>query len=118
MVRNDNAAAKKFDALHLVCSKCSEEAESEQVFEEALGRALEWDAYETAKEVDFQSPLENCPECDRETFVVNEGRCANCGFSLEGYECAICSEPRTLDDYRYGDGGLCSYHQYVTSKDD
>jgi hypothetical protein len=24
----------------------------------------------------------------------------------------------TLDDYRYGDGHLCSYHAHVMSKDD
>lgn len=66
----------------------------------------------------LEAPLENCPECDRDTFVVCEGRCANCGFSLEGYECAICSEPLSVDDYRYSDGTLCSYHQYVMSKDD
>lgn len=117
LVRNDNAAAKAFDALHLVCSKCGEEAESGQVFEKALGRSFEWEAHEAAKE-GLEQPLDSCPECDRDTFVVSEGRCANCGFSLGGYECAICSQPLTLDDYKYCDGGLCSYHQHVMSKDD
>jgi transposase-like protein len=117
LLRNDNATATRFDDLHLVCSKCGEHAESEDVFEDALGRSLEWDAHEAAKE-GLDSPLENCPECDRDTFVVGEGRCASCGFSLEGYECAVCSKPLSVDDYSYGDGILCSYHQYVMSKDD
>jgi ribosomal protein L37E len=103
--------------LHLVCSKCGEHLGSDEVFEEALGRALELDAHEAAKE-GLEAPLENCPECGRDTFVVSERRCANCGFSLEGYECALCSEPLSVDDYRYGDGSLCSYHAHVLSKDD
>jgi predicted RNA-binding Zn-ribbon protein involved in translation (DUF1610 family) len=117
LVRNDNAKATTFDELKLVCSKCGEHAEPEDVFEDALGRAYEWDAHEAAKE-GLDPPLENCPECDRETFVSSERRCASCGFSLEGYECAICSKSLTADDYRYGDGQLCSYHQHVMSKDD
>jgi hypothetical protein len=117
IVRNDNANATSFDKLHLVCSKCGEHAQSDTVFEEALSRAFEWDAHEAAKE-GLEPPLENCPECDRDTFVVSEARCANCEFSLEDHECAICSEPLSLDDYRYGDGGLCSYHAHVLSKDD
>jgi predicted RNA-binding Zn-ribbon protein involved in translation (DUF1610 family) len=117
LIRNDNARAAAFDELHLVCSKCGEAAESDQVFEKALGRALEWDAYEAAKGGDLPA-LENCPECDRDAFVVSEARCANCGFNLSGYECAICTEPLSLDDYRYGDGRLCSYHAHVFSKDD
>lgn len=117
LVRNDNAAAKRFDNLHLVCSKCGEHAESEDVFAEALGRELEVDAYVAAKE-GLEPLLEECPECSRDTFVIGEGRCASCGFTLEGYECAVCNEPLSIDDYRYGDGNLCSYHQHVMSKDD
>jgi hypothetical protein len=40
LLRNDNAAATRFDDLLLVCLKCGEHAESEDVFEEALEREL------------------------------------------------------------------------------
>ena len=49
-------------------------------------------------------------------YVVDEGKCVNCEFSLEGYECAVCSTALSIDDYRYGDGGFCSYCQHVMSK--
>ena len=64
--------------------------------------------------------LDECPECNKETYVFAEGRCLNpgCEFSLEGYVCGVCSNNLTLDDYRYGDGHLCSYHASVLSKDD
>jgi hypothetical protein len=118
LVRNDNDDAKSFDQVQLVCSKCGEDAESDQVFEEALGRALELNAYQAAKE-GLEPLLQDCPECDRDTFVMAEGRCANCGFSLGNHECTVCGESLSLDDYRYGDGsGLCSYHAHVLSKDD
>lgn len=119
LLRNDNADAKVPTGLHLVCSKCGEEADYEAVIEAAIGEHLAWDAHEAAKEGD-NPPFETCPECDRDTYVPSEGRCLNpgCDFSLDGYECAVCSKGLTLDDYRYGDGHLCSYHAYVMSKDD
>ena len=63
-------------------------------------------------------PLDECPECARNTFIVCECRCANCGFDLDGYECAICGEQLSVDEYRYGSGSLCSYHEHMASKDD
>lgn len=117
LLRNDNASAISFDEMQLVCSKCGEHAEVGEVIEEALERAFEWDAHEAAKE-GLEGPVENCPECDRETFIVGERRCAACEFSLEGYECAVCSEQLSVDGYRYGDGKLCSYHTHVFAKDD
>jgi hypothetical protein len=70
-----------------------------------LGRAVEWVTYEATTE-GLGSPLESCSECNRETFVVSEERCGNCGFSLRHRKCVVCSDPLTLDDYCYGDGGL------------
>jgi hypothetical protein len=117
LVRNKNPAATQPDQLELVCSKCGARLETEDVIEAAIGESLALDAHMAIKDGDH-SPLEECPECSRNTFIVAENRCANCGFSLEGYECAICSEPLSVDDYRYGNGTLCSYHQYVMEKDD
>jgi|SRR5271166_1834446 len=117
LLRNDNADAKLPTELHLICSKCGEEADHEAVIEAAIEEHLALDAHVAVKDGD-DPPLERCPECGRKAFIAYENRCANCGFTLEGYECAICSEPLSVDDYRYGDGHLCSYHAHVMSKDD
>ncbi len=117
LIRNDNDAATTLSELHLVCSKCGEHAEPKDVYEDALRRSLEWKTY-VAMTDGGEPPLENCPECGRDTYVLDEQRCVNCDFSLEGYKCAVCSEDLTIDDYRYGDGNLCSYHQHVLAKDD
>jgi len=117
LLRNYNAEATTLEDLQIVCSKCGEPAEAVDIFEKAVERVLEPEAYQAAKEGE-DPPLDGCPECGRETYVLGEGRCVNCGFSLEGYECAVCGTRLTLDDYRYGDGQLCSYHQNVLSRDD
>lgn len=119
LLRNENPQATHPTDLVLVCSKCGKPADREVVIEAALQESLAWDNYVAVK--DGGDPvLEECPECFRETYVNPEGRCLTpgCGFSLEGYKCAVCSEGLTLDDYRYGDGNLCSYHAHVLSKDD
>lgn len=119
LVRNEMAKAKKPKDLVLVCSKCGEYAELDEVIEAALKESL-WAEGHIAAMEDGRPVLEECPECCKETYSFAEGKCLNpgCDFSLDGYECAICGEGLTLDDYRYGDGHLCSYHAHVMSKDD
>ncbi len=119
LLRNDNDEARSPADLHLICSKCGEEADNLVVIEAAIGEHLAWDAHVMVKD-GGDIPFEECPECGRETYVLAEGRCLTpgCGFSLHGYKCAICNNDLTLDDYRYGDGHLCSYHAHIMSKDD
>ncbi|MGA8582744.1 MAG: hypothetical protein WB715_02685 [Roseiarcus sp.] len=119
LIRNGNPDATKLNELALICSKCSEPAEIDEVIEAALDDSLWIEGHIAAK--DGGDPvLDECPECNKETYVFAEGRCLNpgCEFSLEGYVCGVCSNNLTLDDYRYGDGHLCSYHASVLSKDD
>jgi hypothetical protein len=119
LFRNNNAKATQPQELILVCSKCGEPAELDEVIEAALGSSL-WAEGHIAAMEGGDPVLEECPECFKETYALAEGKCLNpgCDFSLKGYECAVCSEGLTLDDYRYGDGHLCSYHAHVMSKDD
>lgn len=119
LMRNDNVDAIKPGDLALMCSKCGEVAEADEVIEAALKESLWVDDHIAAME-GGDPALDECPECFKETYVLSEDRCLNpgCGFSLGDRECAICSEAITLDDYRHGNGGLCSYHANVMSKDD
>jgi DNA-directed RNA polymerase subunit M/transcription elongation factor TFIIS len=119
LLRNDNLAARTPDQLRLVCSKCGQPADVEDVVEAAVGESLAADNYISVKDAG-EPVLENCPECDRETFIVPEARCVNpeCGFSLSGMTCAVCHKRLDVDDYRNGEGSLCSYHADLFSKDD
>lgn len=119
LIRNDNTAGRKPKDLILICSQCGEPADLDEVIEAALKESLWAEGHIAA--MDGGDPvLDECPECFKETYVFAEAKCLNpgCGFSLDGYECAVCSQGLTLDDYRYGDGNLCSYHAHVMSKDD
>lgn len=57
----------------------------------------------------------DCPHCGANAFHMPSSECAACGESFSE-ECAVCGNSIAPDEY---DGGsLCSYHQYVASKDD
>ena len=117
LIRNENTAAKYRDEVRLVCSKCSETAETEEVFEDALERALEWESHVAITGGDGPL-LEKCPECFRDTFIVDEKQCVNCNLSLEGRKCQLCSKPLDVYDYMSSEGYYCLYHQHTLSKDD
>ncbi|BDV35757.1 hypothetical protein SS37A_32860 [Methylocystis iwaonis] len=108
LLRNDNADAKAPTDLHLICSECGKEADHEAVIEAAIEEHLACDAHVAIKD-GGDSPLENCPECGRATFIVQENRCANCGFELEETSYGVCGAQVTVDDYRYGTGHLSDF---------
>lgn len=112
LLRNDNRDATHFSEVRLTCSKCGAHDEPE----DALERHLRWEPYE-ARNGDFDQ-LEDCPECDRHTFILSENQCAICEFSLDDYECEWCHEKLSIDDYQYGDRTYCLYHQHSVEKDD
>ena len=117
LLRNDNVHATRSNEVHLTCSKCGGHAKLEDVLEDALERHLKWDAYRGFKDGGYP-PLESCPECDREAFIINENRCVICDFSLDDYQCELCSTQLSIDDYRYGEGRYCLYHEHFVYKDD
>lgn len=117
LLRNDNSTAKRPPELVLICSKCGEEADREGVIEAAIDENLGWEAHVAVKD-GGEAPFENCPECDRETFIISENRCVNCGFELEEAACGVCGAQITVDDYRYGTAGLCSYCNYKMNQAD
>jgi hypothetical protein len=103
----------------LRCSGCGQSLSIDATTEAAIGQELHTEAYIAAKD-GGDPPLEHCPECHRETYIVEEDRCANpdCGFSLDGQRCAICGTRLSVQDYMVSDGNLCAYHASVMSKDD
>ena len=119
LLRNDNVLATKATQLKLSCSECSEESDCSDVVEEALDEQFQWEFYVAIKD-GGDPPLDDCPECSRRTYVTSEDQCLNpgCEFTLGARKCAVCHSTLSLDDYRYGDGVLCSYHQNIMSKDD
>ena len=116
LIKNEFEGVSKDDLL-LICSKCGKALERETAFEDALVESKRTESYIAMTDGD-EYPLGECPECDREMYVFDEGKCANCDFSIEGDTCFYCCASLSLDDYRYGDGSSCSYCAHIMSKPD
>ncbi len=71
LLRNDSVEARDPQELTLVCSRCGELADLEDVVEAALEKSLWAESYIAAKE-GSDPVLEECPECLRATYVLAE----------------------------------------------
>lgn len=117
LIKQTNVDNKEPEKMGLLCTQCGEQLELEIILEEAISKAMEFECYDAAMQAQNE-PLETCPECDKKSYVLKEDRCLICGFSLDGAECGLCSEPITVHDYLWNGGKYCSYHAHIISKDD
>jgi hypothetical protein len=101
----------------LLCSECGHQLSTEDELENAVEQTLYYDDYISMTD-GGDSPLDDCLECGKRTFVVKDSRCAICEYSIDEAKCAVCYTLLTPDDVRYGDNGLCSYHQWSSEKND
>jgi len=115
LVKQQDDANTNVSNLVLVCTECGEELDSEGVLEKAIEEEM-WADCHIAGQEGQDSPLETCPSCDRETYIVEEGKCALCGEELGESECGICGEGLSYDERAYGEGGICGYCQHKMDK--
>ena len=98
------------------CTACGQTSDVETLVLHVLEEVYGADAYIAAKD-GGDPPVEDCPECGLESYVVEHGACALCEFSLpKGADCAVCGEPLTANEYAEN-GGLCGYHAYVRDRE-
>ena len=98
------------------CTVCAEIADTEELVVHVLGEVYGADMYLAAKD-GGDDPIEPCPECGLETYVVGLGACAMCEFSVpDNANCSVCGGGLTAHDY-YEHNGLCSYHAYVAERE-
>jgi hypothetical protein len=98
------------------CTSCGIRLEGEDGLERLIEERYAGELHLAALE-DISTPLEECPECSRQSYVVEEGGCAICGFGMaDDVECAMCGEPLSLEDYG-AYGNMCSYHAYVMERE-
>jgi hypothetical protein len=99
------------------CRSCRSKIDAEKAVERALQLHFEWDSYVAAKD-GGDDPLETCPECGVEAYVLDgeEVGCAWCGCVLG--ECGLCSTGLTPLNVSYDDSSMCSYCDHLMHKDD
>ena len=91
--------ADSIDTLVLACSGCGEIANTEDAFEQALKEVYSGAEFYSIKQ--GGGPLlEECPDCGREVYLVEEDQCVFCGFRLDGATCPICHEFLTAEESR------------------
>ncbi len=97
------------------CSSCGKESEYADVAEVAVQARYFGDAY-IAMTDGGEPPYDMCPECTKDTYILECGMCAACGYRLSHLKCAICHTNLTVHDQV--PAGLCSYHAWQAQKDD
>jgi hypothetical protein len=115
LIRPVDIKADDLASLSFHCSACGQDSIFDDILDEAVSDCWSADWYLVMTDGNDE-PLTDCHECNRSTFLVEEGRCIACLSSLHHYECAICGHPLTSDQQDFG--GLCSYHYEVAVKDE
>jgi DNA-directed RNA polymerase subunit RPC12/RpoP len=110
-----SGSSKDIEELEIQCRACGHTTNASSFVEAALREYLAGDRYEAVKD-GGRDPLTDCPGCFRETFLVEEGICAMCGYELDFLSCMRCDSPLEADDQDLG--GLCGYCQHVSDTDD
>lgn len=101
--------------MYLVCKKCDNSFDFEDVIEDCVRDGLSFEAHMAMTE-GGDDPYEMCPECAKETYVYKEKCCLACGYDQIPKMCALCGNDLSLEEAYESD--LCSYHLYVADKDD
>lgn len=113
--RDPNNIDQSRVAFH--CTACGENHELGPVLSVAFDETFGGEVHMAAKDGD-EPPIDTCPECGEETYVLAESRCAACDFAVPAdAACAVCGGGLSAYDYAEN-GGLCSYHAWVAAKDD
>lgn len=99
--------------ISLSCKSCGHKFNFVDVVEECIDASLAGEAHVSLME-GGDSLYEICYECEKSTFIFEEGCCVACGYEMQYTSCLRCGDSLTLDD-QYNEG-LCSYCQYQWEK--
>jgi len=102
------------DSMALECRACGETSKAEDFVPRAVAAARRFDMYLVGDD-GKEAPYVSCPECGKDTYIVDEWRCAFCGHEAER-TCARCYAsipPEELLCSPY-----CGWCAHMMSKDD
>ena len=117
LIHCNDTNTKIHDYANSKCRQCGADIAAHELMETALRKFFEADNYEAAKE-GAERPLNHCPECSYETYVMigEENGCAWC--QLELGKCLRCDEQLTPNNVAFNTNKMCSYCDHIMSKDD
>ncbi|MFH1067152.1 MAG: hypothetical protein V1746_04565 [bacterium] len=87
----------------LKCKVCGQKHKYEELAEDALKKSLSWRDHLSIKDGGEEN-LVNCPFCLKESYIMEEKKCALCGESAN-HECIRCGD--TIPASEISDGDMC-----------
>lgn len=94
------------------CRTCENDIPYAEIASDVLNEYYAGDAYLAIKD-GGDIPLIQCPSCNNETYVYQDGICAACGYSAN-HECSRCGG--NIPPEEMSDGNLCGYCSYMQAK--
>lgn len=99
--------------IELQCKSCGSEFSFNDVVEQCIDDLLSGDAHRQMKDGE-ESPYGTCPNCAKETFIIEEDCCVACESGLDYTSCSACEVKLSLDEQELD--GVCSYCKYKFDK--
>jgi len=102
-----------YETIDFKCKSCGNTMSFENIAESCLKEYFSWDIYSSIKD-GGESPLVQCPNCLKESYIVEEDKCAICGYERKYHDCVRCGA--SLEVWEQDFGGFCSYCDHVMAK--
>lgn len=114
LLKPTDASEQYIQELSFSCSSCGTLNHYQDIVEEGVAELLGGDAY-LALTDGGDVPYVSCPECFKNTYLIEADFCACCDYSRTFTKCAICHAELSADEQQHR--GLCSYHAWVAEKE-
>ncbi len=117
LMRQKDTENRDQSKLEFLCSACGHSGDIGPVLEMAFATTFGGAVHMAVKDGE-DPPIDSCPECGHETYVLEERQCAACDFSVpEEASCCVCGQRLSAEEY-YEHQGICFYHANQAMKDD
>lgn len=115
LVLPQNGSSGHLEEIKFHCRSCGNEMDFSHVAASCLEEHFDPEIYLHYDDGN-DLPLATCPECSQKGYVIEDDRCALCGYEREYSECNRCGAELGIDDQHLE--GFCDYCSYMMSKDD
>jgi len=115
LVLPQNGNSKNLEDTKFVCRSCDNIMSFSKATESCLKEYFSFEIYLHYDDGN-ELPLVKCPDCYKDGYIIEEDRCAICGYESEYENCARCGTTLGIDEQHLG--GVCDHCNYIMSKDD
>ncbi len=114
LIAQENSENNSQGKMKLICRACNEKPEIEQVIVHTLSEATWSESHLRAKETGEDGPCSSCPECENDSYVDFENKCAVCGHCIEKLSYGLCDNSLNLEEINLSetDTKFCSCCNY------